>query len=71
MQDWINQFVSEADRIEEFFVQNLNQLIKEFKKLEQQYASQYEVDEQGNVRDPKYMQDIPVTQNDSINAENY
>ena len=39
MQDWITQFVSEADRIEGFFVQNLNQLIKEFKKLELQYAS--------------------------------
>jgi hypothetical protein len=34
MQDWITQFVSEADRVEEFFVLNLNQLIKEFKKLE-------------------------------------
>ncbi len=71
MQDWISQFVFEADRIEEFFVSNLNQLIIEFKKLEQQYASQYEVDEQGNVRDPKYMQDIPVAPSGSINAENY
>ena len=69
MQDWINQFVFEADRIESFFVQNLNQLIKEFQKLELQYASQYEVDEEGNVRDPKYMQDIPVTHSDSINRE--
>jgi hypothetical protein len=34
MQDWISQFVFEADRIEEFFVSNLNQLIIEFKKLE-------------------------------------
>jgi hypothetical protein len=34
MQEWVTYYLEEVDRIEAFFLSNLNQLKNEFKKLE-------------------------------------
>ena len=48
VQLWINLFMTEVDRIETFFTTTLEQLIKEFQKLEIQYKMQYETENANN-----------------------
>ena len=48
VQLWINLFRAEVDRIETFFTTTLEQLIKEFQKLEIQYKMQYETENANN-----------------------
>lgn len=39
IQQWIDSYVAEVDRIEAFFKSNLKELKKEFRTLETQYSA--------------------------------
>ena len=64
IQYWVTQYLKEIDRIEEFFKQNLKELKKEFRNLEQQYTSNKQVDDMGNIISPTNLRKIDT--NDSI-----